>query len=296
MTEPIDNPIQTSFHQWSSLQTKLFWAYDGDVPDYVRDLDVDHSHGNWLWLIKKGRVSITSKAGECTAQVGEWLLCPTGKLRQKFSSDAKILSVHFLCQWPTGEPLFSEERGIVFPAHNHPRLTKSAETLQRLTRRHFPGVRVMLFEQNTSLDIFWRMQQSFIGFLTELTRALHAQHRTASFDWPTDRRIARGIQILNESPLSTPLPIDRILKVTGLSRVHLDRMVCTQLGFSIRQYWEHLRENQACHSLEHTKLTSKEIGYHLGFKQPSHFTTWFKRRRGKTPESYRAETNTRLIG
>ena len=296
MADALESPIQTSFHQWSSLQTKLFWAYGGDVPDYLRDLDVDHSHGNWLWLIQKGRVRITSATGDCSARAGQWLLCPAGKLRQEFSADAKILSVHFLCQWPTGEPLFATERGIVFEARHHPRLNTGAEKLQRLTRRHFPGVRVMMFEQNTSLDVFWRMQQHFIGFLTELTRALHAQECPASFEWPTDRRVARGIQILNESPLNAPLPFDRLLKVTGLSRVHLDRMVCTQLGFSVRQYWEHLRETQARRNLEHTKLTSKEIGYHLGFKQPSHFTTWFKRRIGKTPEAYRAETTERLLG
>lgn len=288
--------ITTSFHQWSSLQTQLFWAYAGDVPDSLRDLDVDHSHGNWLWLIQKGRVHITSKHGSCSARSGQWVLCPPGKLRQEFSADAKILSVHFLCQWPTGEPLFSTENGIVFDAGKNPRLNKSAEALQRMTRRHFPGVRVMMFEQNTSLSVFWRMQQHFIGFLTELTRALETHEQPATFDWPNDRRVARAIQTLNEAPLSSPLPAGQLLKNTGLSRVHLDRMLCTQLGFSVRQYWEHLRENQACHNLEHTRLTSKEIGYHLGFKQPSHFTTWFKRRLGKTPETYRAETSTRLIG
>jgi AraC-like DNA-binding protein len=296
MTDALKNPIKTSFHQWSSLQTQLFWAYSGDVPDYLRDLDVDHSHGNWLWLIREGRVHITSEAGECSARAGQWLLCPAGKLRQEFSADAKILSVHFLCQWPTGEPLLSAKKGVVFSAQKNPRLTKSAETLQRLTRRHFPGVRVMMFEQNTSLDVFLRMQQSFIVFLTELTRALNTQENPASFEWPTDRRAARGLQLLNQSPLSGPLPTERLLKATGLSRVHLDRILCTQLGFTVRQYWEHLKENRARHSLEHTKLTSKEISYHLGFKQPSHFTTWFKRHIGKAPEAYRAETTARLLG
>lgn len=296
MPESIQDPIKTSFHQWSSLRTQLFWAYAGGVPDQLRNLDVDHSHGNWLWLIREGRVRITSPEGGCSARAGQWMLCPSGKLRQEFSADAKILSVHFLCQWPAGESLLPAEGGVVFSAKEHPRLTKSAETLQRLTRRHFPGVRVMMFEQNTSLDVFLHMQQKFLVFLTELTRALDTQGSPAAFEWPTDRRVARGIQLLNQSPLSEPLPLARLLKTTGLSRVHFDRMLCTQLGFSVRQYWDHLKETRARHSLENTKLTSKEIGYHLGFKQPSHFTTWFKRHLGKTPEAYRAETTTRLVG
>lgn len=296
MPESLQDPIKTSFHQWSSLRTQLFWAYEGGVPDYLRDLEVDHSHGNWLWLIREGWARITSDAGGCSARAGQWMLCPTGKLRQEFSADAKILSVHFLCQWPTGESLLPTERGVVFSARDQPRLNKSAEALQRLARRHFPGVRVMLFEQNTSLDVFLRTQQKLFVFLTELTRALDTQGNPAALTWPTDRRMARGVQLLNQSPLSEPLPIKRLLKTTGLSRVHLDRMLCTQLGFSVRQYWDHLKETRARRSLENTKLTSKEIGYHLGFKQPSHFTTWFKRRLGKTPEAYRAETSTRLVG
>lgn len=215
MIDTLKNPIKTSFHQWSSLQAQLFWAYGGAVPDYLRDLEVDHSHGNWLWLIREGRVRIRAGSGECSARAGQWLLCPTGKLRQEFSADAKILSVHFLCQWPTGEPLVSAKKGVVFSAQQHPRLTKSAETLQRLTRRHFPGVRVMMFEQNTSLDVFLRMQQSFLVFLTELTRALNTQDNPVAFEWPTDRRVARGIQLLNQSPLSAPLPMERLLKSTG---------------------------------------------------------------------------------
>lgn len=288
--------LKTSFHQWSSLKMQLIWAYSGDVPGYLRKLEVDHRQGHWLWLMREGEVSL--KAGDRTwqARKGQWILCPSGQLLQNFTDDANILSVHFMCQWPTGEPVMAANDSIVLEAREHPRLTKSAEALVRLTRRHFPGVRVMMFGQSSSFESFLGVHWRFVALLSELVAALDMENRSVSYTWPNDRRAARAVQLLNESPLSEPLPLERILKISGLSRVHLDRLLCTQLGFSIREYWDHLRESAACYHLENTEQTTKEISYHLGFKQPSHFTTWFKRRKHVTPEAYRAETNTRLLG
>lgn len=41
--------------------------------------------------------------------------------------------------------------------------------------------------------------------------------------------------------------------------------------------------------LKNTKLTAKEIGYQLGFSEPTHFNSYFKKHTGMTPNSYRKE-------
>ncbi|HEY9250423.1 MAG TPA: AraC family transcriptional regulator [Rariglobus sp.] len=292
----IENPLSTSVHQWSTLRSELFWVYSGTVSEELRNLAVDHRHGYWLWLMREGSVKVSMDGKTWRARTGQWMLCPAGKMTQEFSADARILSLHFLCQWPAGEPLFAVDKGLVVDGKKHGRLTVCAEALQRMASRHFPGVRVTMFEQNASLEVFLKLQHRFVAFLIELVRMIKAQRLEVAYEWPMDQRVARAVQCLNRASLSEPMPIARLLKQTGLSRVHLDRMVSTQMGFSLREYWDRLRESTACSRLESTKQTSKEISYHLGFKQASHFTTWFKRRCQMTPEAYRSGANKRMIG
>ncbi len=288
--------LLTPLRQWSSLRLQLIWAYAGDVPKQLSDLEVDHRQGHWLWLIRKGEVTLNSEKQTWTAKAGQWLLCPPEQVTQHFSKDTEILSLHFTCQWPTGEPLITSNEGMLLEAKDHTRLTKSAEALVRLSQRTFPDVRAAMFEQKSSFEVFLKLQGRFIAFMYEFIAATDLIEQAISYSWPNDRRAARAMQILKESSLSEPLPLDRALKASGLSRVHLDRLLSTQFGFSIREYWDHLRESSACHYLENTQMTTKEISYHLGFKQASHFTTWFKRHKKLPPEAYRAETTKRLLG
>jgi AraC-like DNA-binding protein len=292
MSKALLSPLQ----QWSSLRLHIIWVYIGDVPRTLNDLKVDHRQGYWLWLVRKGTVRLKSGAQEWSAHEGQWILCPQAQMTQHFSKDAEILSLHFTCEWPTGEQLLTNQDCLILESEDHPRLNKSAKALARISKRIFPGSRASMFEQKSSFESFLQLQAQFISFMFEFMTTLDLQDQAITFAWPEDQRAARAIQVLKESPLSAPLPLQRVLKASGLSRVHLDRLLTTQFGYSIREYWNHLRESSACHYLENTQMTTKEISYHLGFKQASHFTTWFKRRKKLPPEAFRAETTKRLLG
>ncbi len=86
---------------------------------------------------------------------------PHGVTKQDFSDDARILSLHFRCQWPTGENLFAEATESFSNRSNFRGLKRSAAALQHLVRRHFPKIRGQFSLQGGDLTIFLRLQQLF---------------------------------------------------------------------------------------------------------------------------------------
>jgi len=282
-------PHRPTLHEWASLRIELLWAYSGRVQCHDRRLKIKHNYGYWLWLLQEGHVEVTSENQTLRAGSGQWILCPVGPGEQSFSEDARILSLHFLCQWPTGENLFPEREGLVFPSARHPRLHAAADELHTLTDREFPGARAILLEQTSTLGNYLKLQSRFSLFLDELLQALERYDRRPIYSGAMDHRVGTAIRCLNGALLADPFPISRLLRETGVSRVHLDRMLCNQVGLSSREYWEKRREEEACHRLESTDQSVKEIGFNLGFKQASHFTNWFKRRKGVSPLVFRRD-------
>lgn len=288
--------VKVTMHDWSTMRIELLWAYSGPVSSDVLNLNVDHSYGYWLWFIKKGEVELKTNDSTLNAQKGQWIICPTGSTRQQFSTNAEILSIHFLSHWPTGENLFDHKAGAVFDGHLYPKLISSSNALQKTVKRNFPDVRVQMFQQEADLEVFLKLQQQFFRMLLEIVKIFKDHNYSLATNCVSDPRVGRAIHFLNKSSLSDPIPLQRLLKHAGLSRVHLDRLLCNHIGMSTKEYWEKRREGEACYRLESSSQSSKEISYCLGFKQPSHFATWFKRRKNLTPEEYRLRTNKRLVG
>lgn len=277
----------TPLHQWSSLHSELLWTYDGIVAPLSRHTLNDHRHGYWAWLLRQGSVQLTMGKEVMRARAGQWLVSPHGNVQQDFSDDARILSVHFKCQWPTGEDLFSGTEGLVFQAKEFPRLERSASSLQRLVQRHFPGVRQQLQIQATHYVRFLRFQQLFQQWLIEFSTMMEKKGRFFAQTGECDPRLLRAAECLHETSLDSPFPEKQLTASTGLSRVHLDRLYWKQFNLTTREYWDNLREQAARRILARTQLSIKAVGYQLGFKQSSHFSKWFHHRLGVTPKTYR---------
>lgn len=73
----------------------------------------------------------------------------------------------------------------------------------------------------------------------------------------------------------------------GLSVGHLSRLCRDAKGVSASAYIETAVMQEASRLLAFTQLSVAEIGYRLGFGDPSYFSRRFRRMQGKTPSAYR---------
>jgi len=197
--------------------------------------------------------------------------------------------VHFRCQWPTGENLFLGQDAEIWDAKDSPNLERNAVALNRLVHRHFPKVWLELTEQALNYPMFLKFEQRFMQWLIEFYQVMTHLGRPLAQAGNCDARLLHGMKCLHETPFTQDFPAQQLQQKTGLGRSHLDRLYWKEFGVTTREYWERLRQNDATHKLQSTSLSVKEIGYHLGFKQASHFTKWFCHRIGMTPTAYRKE-------
>lgn len=73
----------------------------------------------------------------------------------------------------------------------------------------------------------------------------------------------------------------------GMSTGHLSRLCRTAKGLSASAYIEAALLQEACRLLAFTQLSVAEVGYRLGFSDPSYFSRRFRIAQGETPSVYR---------
>lgn len=287
MTHPAPPDSVTKLHQWFTLRNELFWIYRGDVVSAATDLVADHSQGYWMWLLESGSAEVVAQNRRLGARAGQWLLSPNGVIHQKFSPDARIISLHFSSQWPTGENLFVETEGGVFAEAKFPRLKRAAVSLHRLAARHFPGVQADMFDHEAGYRVFLRFQLAFQQWLADFADAMLDSGHTLAISSRLDDRINTVISLLHNTPPSAGFPETLITGRVNLGRRQLDRLFIDGLGISTREYWDRLREQAAIRLIKESRQPAKQIAYTLGFRQASHFTKWFTQRTGRTPSAFR---------
>lgn len=85
---------------------------------------------------------------------------------------------------------------------------------------------------------------------------------------------------------STPT-LDEICKLTGYSRVHIERLAKGCFGCGAIEYINRIKINRICSLLVNTDMSILEIAEKEGFYDASHLTVFFKKRMGITPSKYR---------
>lgn len=286
-------PPSIPLREWSYVHTELHWIYDHAVPKDFHDCFIENRRkGSGAWLVRKGRARIKSAAGQWTAGPGMWVFTPTEPFHQYFSADAHILSLNFLCHWPTGEHVLSNPDALVVPSAEHPALERKAVQLERMVRRHLPDADRRYYSCFSDYELFLTFHTHFLQWLTAWFKVQQQQGTTLTRLSADDDRLLRAVRCLNTSPLSEGIPHEALHRESGLGEAHLNRLFLAEYGMTLRKSWEQRRLAQAKSYLETSTTRVKEIAYSLGFKSDSHFMLWFKQNTGMRPKEYRQEHRT----
>ena len=78
-------------------------------------------------------------------------------------------------------------------------------------------------------------------------------------------------------------------KALFVSTGHLSRLCRQAVGKGATAYIEEVVMDEACRMLAFTQLPVSEIGYRLGFADPSYFSKRFRKLHQNTPSAYRAQ-------
>ena len=104
---------------------------------------------------------------------------------------------------------------------------------------------------------------------------------------PMDLRVSSCLRHIEQLPANRKFDETQLAKSQGLSVSQLNRLFIQTIGSTIKAYADNLRFNDAVKLLITTNIPLKELAYLLGFKQQSHFASWFKKRIGMSPKNYR---------
>ncbi len=281
-------------HTWAALRFELLWIYERPVADRNRRQKMDTRYGQRAWLVRCGRVRLTTPGGWWAAGAGDWFFLPAAEGEQAFSDDAEILSVAFLCQWPDGANLCADGTGRVVAAKDWPALENAAVKLLRGVRRRLPRADADFERQAVTLPVFIWLQQAMLAWLEAWSAVQFALGRTLARTLPLDARLAQAVRCLHETAEDEPLPRARLRRETKLSLAQLDRLFTQAHGVTLRRYHEGRRLERARRLLDAGEQPVKSVAYALGFKHASHFTLWFTRLVGRTPSAWRTREEPRF--
>ncbi|RRJ95107.1 AraC family transcriptional regulator [Opitutaceae bacterium TAV4] len=277
------------FRDWTSVRYGLAWAYEGLVPPTARTGTYTSPEVS-CWLVRRGNVVLSLPGRRAIRAVaGDWVFVARPTRHQAFSEDAEILSMHFYFSWPGQEAVIEQPDNVVFPASEYPELERTARSIVRLVKRHFPRADAFLPEEACSLPLYLRLQHLLPLWISAY---LEVQARRGTFPKRTgdmDDRVRQAILELDHQPLSRKFSETELMTRTGLGRSQLHLLFVRTTGLTPKRFFERRRLEAARRLIENTRMSAKEIAMDLGFRYESHFSQWFRAKTGQPPLSLRTK-------
>ncbi len=101
-----------------------------------------------------------------------------------------------------------------------------------------------------------------------------------------DWRVKAAIELMQQN-LGEPYPIKALASRIGSSVRQLDRSFVEHAGAAPAVVWREMRLRHARWRLLNSSRTITQIAYECGFADSAHFSRWFRRSFGETPNAYR---------
>lgn len=266
------------------MQARLAWCYEGAVRPEHRRLRSERRH-LCAWHVLEGSAEVRRGRWTWRAGAGQWLLAGPEAFEQEFSEGARIVSVNFRLEWPSGESLVGQP--LVFAGDGRPALLEAARALARLIARRFPGAHVDLWRQSCELEDFFELQRVFSRWVSEYLKAAGAEGAAPVRLRGVDPRVATALRWLDGHAWAEPLREEVLAAELGVSAGHLERLFSRETGLTPRGYLHRRRVEAAVAALADATRPAKQVAYELGFVSAAHFSNWLKKATGRSPRGHR---------
>ena len=277
---------QLPLSRWATLECYLRQAWEGEVEAGSREIEADDASTYHAWLVTEGGLEWEMARGRFRAGPGAWLVAPQAPFRRWVAPATRALSIIVCCRWPSGRHLFSQDAAAVFPASRHPVLERRARLLTRLVERDLPEWGPGSDLPAVPPQVFLCLQRRLLAWMDVFLTAM--QEQGWSYEGTTDARVSALLAILERGPLDANSLWGEVQKGTGLDKAGAQRLFETVVGTSLATFWARCRLRHVQTLLACEDLSIKELSYRMGFSHQGHFTRWFKKRTGASPQAYRA--------
>jgi AraC family transcriptional regulator of adaptative response / methylphosphotriester-DNA alkyltransferase methyltransferase len=102
-----------------------------------------------------------------------------------------------------------------------------------------------------------------------------------------DEDLSQRVLAYTEAHFAEPLTLSKIAFHMNISPFHMQRVFKRVKGFTPAEQLTRIRLNEATKMLAQEKPSIEQIAVLVGFRNPSHFSSVFKRETGVSPSDYR---------
>ena len=237
-----------------------------------------HRHITQLMVLFEGAVDARVDRRRFTMTAGDFLFIPDNSahdLSIQPGSDGMVLSV-LSSALNTAAP-YPEALRQTLSHPGHGQMTDTLAQTVQVIRASF--AKASAFEPL----ILITLAQAVLAQVAEVL-----QPNQSNVSSPGSERL-RALDGLIHSHLADGWSASDYARALNISTGHLSRMCRAASGIGAAAYIEQKRIMEACRLLAFTALPMAEIGYRLGYSDPSYFSKRFRSIRGITPSGYRSK-------
>ncbi len=236
-----------------------------------------HSQMSQLFMVEKGWINATVDGEKFKVKEMDFLYIPEHCAHEftfKPGSEGKIFS------YPVSiVRTISPATDQILTALSKPFVGRVDQALERVTQflcETVDGASLFRAQQVVGLahSVLANLAETRLAARASEQRTKHA--RLFALDDLISKHISEGWTASN------------FASALSVSTGHLSRLCRAATGMGATAYIEQHQIQEACRLLAFTQLPVSEIGYRLGFIDPSYFSKRFRAARGQTPSDYRA--------